>query len=144
MDKRTQPYFEIVEGALKKLGVEPTDARGENQGQWNLKRGTATVWIDLWKIDEEKGTYFQTISPVMTLPGSKEKKDQLFEELLRINYQLFGMAFTVHEDGIYLKSIREVEGLDESEVIHMIGRCGNYSDHYNDKLVKKFGGRRIE
>ncbi len=137
-------YYEIVEKAINELGVNAEEARGENEGEWNLKRGTASVWIDLWYIDDEGGAYFQVMAPIMTLPEEESNQNKLAFELLKINYTLFGVSFALHEDGVYLKNIREVEGLDQSEVIYMIGRCGNYADSYNDELVKKFGGRRIE
>jgi len=139
-----QPYYTLVEEAINELGVNAEEARGENAGEWNLKRGTASVWIDLWYIEEEEGAYFQVMAPIMSLPEDENNRNQLTHELLKINYTLFNIAFTLHEDGVYLKNIREVEELDKSEVIYMIGRCGNYADNYNDELVKKFGGRRIE
>lgn len=139
-----QPYYQIVEDGIQQLGVNAEEARGENDGEWNLKRGTASVWIDLWYIEEEQGAYFQVMTPIMTLPEDETNLYKLTLELLKINYTLFGVAFAVHEDGVYLKNIREVEELDPSEVVYMIGRCGNYGDNYNDELVKKFGGRRIE
>ena len=137
-------YYQVVEDAINQLGVNAEEARGENNGEWNLKRGTASVWIDLWYIEDEGGAYFQVMAPIMTLPEDETNQQKLAMELLKINYTLFGVAFAIHEDGIYLKNIREVEELDVSEVIYMIGRCGNYADNYNDELVKKFGGRRIE
>jgi hypothetical protein len=137
-------YYQIVEEGIDQLGVNAQEARGENDGEWNLKRGTASVWIDLWYIEEEQGAYFQVMSPIMTLPEDETNMYKLTLELLKINYTLFGVGFAVQEDGVYLKNIREVEELDPSEVVYMIGRCGNYGDSYNDELVKKFGGRRIE
>ncbi len=139
-----KPFYEIVESAITDLGVNAEEARGENDGEWNLKRGTASVWIDLWYIEDEAGAYFQVMAPIMTLPEDETNKNKLALELLQINYTIFGVAFAIHEDGVYLKNIREAEELDKSEVIYMIGRCGNYADNYNNDLVKKFGGRRIE
>lgn len=139
-----KPYYDVVEDGINQLGVDAEEARGENDGEWNLKRGNASVWIDLWYIEEEEGAYFQVMAPIMSLPEEEDKKNQLYQELLKLNYTLFGVSFALHEDGIYLKNIREVENLTASEVIFMIGRCGNYADSYNDELVKKFGGRRIE
>lgn len=137
-------YYRIIEDALKTIGLPPEEAKGEQDGQWNVKRGSASVWIDIYEIDEEKGAYFQVITPIMTVPKEVAKQNELFEELLHLNYRLFGIAFTVHQGGVYLKAIREVEGLIETEAIHMIGRAGNYGDFYNDRLIKKYGGRKIE
>jgi len=144
MDQPSTQYIDLIEQALEHLQLDPAEARGDNPGQWNLKRGTATVWIDIYEIEEQKGEYFQVLSPVMTLPEEKDKQFELFEFLLYQNSKLFGIAFSVMDGAVYLKFIREVEGLDLSEIVTTIGRAGNYCDFFNDKLVKKFGGRRIE
>lgn len=142
--EKLKPYFNIVEKALKTLKVNPKEARGTNAGQWNLKRGTATVWLDVYELDQDRGAYFQAMAPVVTVPNEKKVYSQMCEDLLHINYQIFGIAFAIHENAVYLKFIREVEGLDESEVLHTIGRCGNYADFYNEKFVKRYKVRRIE
>ena len=131
-----QKYFNIVEGCITKLGVEPSSCRGEKPGQWSLKKGSVNVWIDVFHLEKEKRAYFQVMSQVMNVPPTN--KEALFEELLSINDRLFGVAFTIYKNIVWLKVIREVQGLDEDEAFAMITRIGNYADQYDDELIAKY------
>lgn len=137
-----QPYYNIVENALKRMEINPEESRGEDAGQWNLRNGNATVWVDVWYLAEEKMPYFQVIAPIMTTPD--KKLEEFYAEILKINYTLFEVAFSLLEDGVYLKNVKEAFDLTEEQVIFSINRCGFYADYYNDKLIKRFGGKRIE
>jgi hypothetical protein len=131
-------YYEKVENVITNLGVPAAECRGEQQGQWELKRGSASVWIDIWNIEAENGTrgYFQTMAPVVELPTSK--LEEFCKELLEINHTLYGVAFTINKNWAYVKMIREVEDLDENEISAMISRVGFYADEYDDKLKEKY------
>jgi hypothetical protein len=48
------------------------------------------------------------------------------------------VAFTIFKDKAYIKSIRELEGLDKSEVKSTFDRIGIYADDYDDKLKAKY------
>ena len=48
-----QSFYDVVESGIAELGVNPADCRGENPGQWNLKKGETIVWVDLWMIEAE-------------------------------------------------------------------------------------------
>ena len=73
----------------------------------------------------------------MKIPDSN--REQFYEELLTINDKLYGVAFTIYNNWTWLKHIREVDGLDESEVTATIHRIGNYADDYDEKLISKYG-----
>jgi len=137
------PYYQLVENVITKLGVDPSicrskDGNGEiKAGQWNMLRGSAKVWIDLWYIEKEKRAYYQVMSPVMQIP--ENNKAALFQELLEINDKLYGVAFTIYNNWVWLKVIREVDGMDENEAFAMLTRIGNYADQYDDHLIGKYG-----
>ena len=132
-----EPYYKIVENCIQRLGVDPALCRGEKPGQWNLKKNNTDVWIDLWYIEREQRPYYQVMAPVIQVP--EQNKAVLFEELLTINDQLYGVAFTLYKDWVYLKVIREVQGMDEDEAFAMLTRIGNYADDYKQKLAIKYG-----
>lgn len=129
-------YYNLVEGCIGRLGVDPTICRGEKPGQWSLKKGSVNVWIDVFHIEKEKRAYFQVMSQVMNIPPTN--KEALYEELLTLNDRLFGVAFTIYKNIVWLKVIRETQGLDADEAFAMITRIGNYADDYDDKLKAKY------
>jgi hypothetical protein len=132
-------YYAVVDAAIKQLGVDPENCRGKQPGQWNLRKGSARIWIDLWHIHNERRAYFQAMSPVMPLPP--ERREEFFRELLETNDKLFGVAFAVYDNWAWLKSIREVEGMNESEALNILKRIGIYADDYDDKLMAKYNVR---
>lgn len=132
-------FYDVVESAIGTLGIDPKLCRGENQGQWNLKKGSAPIWIDVIYSETDKRAYFQVMAPITKVPA--DKKEQFFQELLEINYVLYGVSFTKYDDGIYIKVIREADGLDVSEALSAIERVGYYGDFYDDFLQNKYGTR---
>jgi len=135
-------FYTIIERSISNLGVDPLKCRGKNPGSWTLKKGSVQVWVDIWYIEREKRSYFQVMSPVMKIPT--EKKTELFLELLQINDRLFGVAFTLYKDNVWLKHIRETENLDESEIMNTLHRVGNYADQYDDVLKQKYNAEKME
>jgi hypothetical protein len=134
-----QPFYDVVEEGIADLGVNPADCRGENPGQWNLKKGDTTVWVDLFYVEKEERPYYQVMSPIFNIPADEAMKNQLFAELLEINDFLYGVAFTTYKDGIFIKVIREADGMDKSESLAMLLRVGNYADQYRQELSAKYG-----
>jgi len=132
-----QPYYETVESSIADLGVNPVECRGDNPGQWNLKKGETTVWVDLWYIENEQRPYYQVMSPIFKIPTDVDTKNNVFEELLQINDRLYGVAFTTYKEWIYVKVIREADGMDKGEAQAMLLRVGNYADQYRQELSEK-------
>jgi len=132
----------IVETAIASFGIDPATCRSEKKGQWDLKKGKAQVWIDIWSFDQKDGThyyYVQVLSPVLNLDMAKNKP-ALFEECLGINQQLYGAAFSIMKNWLYLRVIREAEGMDKNEMAAMLNRVGNYSDLEGMEIALKYGG----
>ena len=127
----------MVENCIKALGVDPAVCRGEKPGQWNLQKGSASVWIDVWHIEQEGRGYFQVLAPVMQLP--ENNREAFFQELLELNYGFYGAAFVKFNDWVYVKMIRELDGLEEKEAAATMSRVGWYADEYDDKLKVKYG-----
>jgi hypothetical protein len=101
-------------------------------------KGSATVWIDCWYIEREQRAYYQAMSPIMQIPASNTA--ELFKELLEINDKLFAVAFTIFDNWVWLKVIREATGLDADEAFGLMTRIGNYADDYDDMLKAKYHG----
>lgn len=131
-----QTYYNIVESCISSLGVDPALCRGENAGQWSLVKGSAKVWIDVWHIEREGRAYMQVMCPLMAIPATNQ--GAFYQELLETNDKLFGCAFSIYNGWVWLKVIRECDGIDEKETMAMINRIGNYSDQYDDYFINKY------
>jgi len=131
-------YYAMVDNCIKELGVDPEACRGQNPGQWNLKKGSADVWIDVFKRPEDYFGYYQCMAPVCPVP--KANIEQFYQEILEINHTLYGVGFTKFKDWVYVKVIRELEGIDEKEMIAMMRRVGTYADDYDDHFKNKYFG----
>ena len=129
-----QPYYRMVEECIRRLGVNPDNCRGDRTGQYNLSKGSASVWIDFFENDGRG--YYQVVSPVMAIPDSN--RDALYHDLLQINDALYGVAFSVYGDWVWLKAIREVDNMDADEAMAILLRIGNYADHYDDYLRQRY------
>ncbi len=131
-------YYKMVDNIITKLGVDPATCRGEQAGQWNLKKGSASVWVDVWKLQDQDYGYIQIMAPITEIPVNN--RDIFLTEVLEINHNLYGVGFTKYKEWLYLKSIRELEGLDEDEIMATFNRIGNYSDEYDDYFKNKYFG----
>lgn len=149
MQHPIQYYYDLVEEALTEYNIDPLTARGQQSGQWNLKLGSASVWVDVFQSKDAQGNltnygYLQLMAPVCDVPVNNQ---HLFtKELLEINHSLYGVSFTIFKEKAYIKSIRELEGLDKSEIKSTFDRVGIYADDWDDKLKTKYfafsgGGR---
>lgn len=142
MNQPIQHYYNMFEQVLAEYKVDPATARGQAPGQWNLKLGSASVWVDIFQSKDANGNlqqygYLQVLAPVCDVPINNQ---HLFtKELLEINHQLYGVAFTIFRDKAYIKSIRELQGLDISEVKSTLDRVGIYANDWDDQLKAKYG-----
>jgi hypothetical protein len=131
-----EKYYNLVEKVISKLGVDPSTCRGEKSGQWNLVKGSASIWADVWKLEDKDYGYIQIMGPVCDIPDNK--KLEFYEEVMEINHNLYSCALTKFKERIYVKSIRELDGLDETEVDAMFDRIGYYADYYDDYFKDKY------
>lgn len=142
MNQPIQHYYDMFEQVLTEYKVDPATARGQAPGQWNLKLGSASVWVDIFQSKDAQGNlaqygYLQMLAPVCDVPVNNQ---HLFtKDLLEINHSLYGVGFTIFKDKAYIKSIRELQGLDISEIKSTLDRVGIYANDWDDKLKAKYG-----
>jgi hypothetical protein len=149
MEHPIQHYYGLLEEVLIDFKIDPASARGQQSGQWNLKLGSANVWVDIFQSKDAQGNltnygYLQVMAPICDVPVNNQ---HLFtKELLEVNHSLYGVAFTIFQEKAYIKSIRELHGLNKSEIKSTLDRVGIYADEWDDKLRAKYlaftgGGR---
>ncbi|MCS6833062.1 MAG: YbjN domain-containing protein [Flammeovirgaceae bacterium] len=134
------PYYQMLEECIAYLGVDPATARTGEEGHWALTKGSALVWVFLQRLPQnDNEPYFWVISPVATVPD--QNKEKFYQELLETNHTLYGSAFTKYDKYIYVKTIREVEGITKEDMLRMLQSVGTYADMYDDVLFSKYGVR---
>ena len=143
MDKPIQHYISLVEEVLSEYKIDPATARGAQPGQWNLKFGSANIWVDVFQSKDAQGNpvqygYLQALAAVCEVPVNNQ---HIFtKELLEINHTLYGVGFTIFKDFAYIKAIRELQGLDKSEIKSTLDRVSGYANDWDDKLKQKYFG----
>lgn len=130
--EKIEYYYQIVDKAIVKLGLNPEKTRSQ-AGKWDLRNADIPVWVDIFYQESEKRHYYLVVSPFMEIP--EDKNPDLAWKLLSLNNDMYGVSFITKHDKVYIKTIREVEGLDVSEAYAMITRVGNYALDYRKKLL---------
>ncbi|OFX42415.1 MAG: hypothetical protein A2046_13395 [Bacteroidetes bacterium GWA2_30_7] len=129
----------LIENSLKRLNLDPATCRGEKQGQWSFKSKDATIWIDVFSFPTNPEKYYlQIMSPLCTIPESKS--DAFMQDLLEINYQMYGSWMCKKANWVYVLCLRESAGLDQSEIDATLDRVSFYSSDYFGKLSFKYQG----
>lgn len=134
-----QTYFDMLEKVISGLGVDPSVCREPGKaGQWNMKRGSANVWINILPANNDSGLsgYLQIMGPVCQVPTSNT--EAFYAEVLEASHNLYGVGFTKYDNWIYINGVRELDGIDESEMAAMLNRVGYYCDHYDDHFIGKY------
>ena len=131
-------YYEMVENVIRNLGVDPVACREQTAGQWSLVKGSASVWIDVFEPKNDSGFigYLQIMAPICQVPA--HNAEAFYTEILETNHNLYGVGFTKFNEWIYIKGIREVDGIDEAEITSMFNRVSNYGDQYDDHFKSKY------
>ncbi len=136
-----QPYFNLVEQVIGGLGIQPDlcrckDANGAIvPGQWSLSRGSAQIYVTIWNPPNSPG-YCCVASPVMQVTTSRIQ--DFYERLLKTNHELWAVSFSISDGWVWLRSLRECDGMDGNEFSAMLNRVGYYADDLDDKLKAEF------
>jgi hypothetical protein len=150
----TTQASETVELALEQLGVNPEEVRCSEPGQWLVFRDDFEIYLDVWdqqeltpwnyfKPEGELGV-FQVSVPVFYMP--EKRKEELLEELLAVNMNLFYGAFTYNpnEQVVLLKYKRLAEHLQVADVVETVEALGYYAEMTFKVLSEEFGLRAIQ
>lgn len=129
-------YHAIAEQALANLGVNPSECIGDQPGSWTVRKGSARLTVEVYQHDQTRVVYCRVYCPIMQIP--EQRLHELYRELLDLNMDYVGVTFGTSNGWVYLKSDREADGMDVSELYYMITRVGNLSDHYDDILQDKY------
>lgn len=144
---------QLIESTFAFLGLNPTETRASEKGQWIIYNGDTEIYIDLWELEKENAWLyfesdepvfaFQVVSPVCFLPETGH--EQLYEELLHNNLNMFYASYIINKDQnmLALKYRRPAKGLNQEEIIEAIESIGFYSESTFKALQDRYAIEKI-
>jgi hypothetical protein len=117
-------FYKLVDDAIADLGLSPEETKGQQPGQWNLKKGKFDIMVDVW--EQEKQFLFQIVSPLCSLPS--ENKEGFMLYLLQKNYGLSSLAYAIMEDSVYLKHTTEMGSLTKENIVMLLTKTAFYAE----------------
>ena len=122
-----QDYYNLVDAAITELGLSPEETKGDQPGQWNLKKGQFDIMVDVW--EQEKQFLFQVVSPLCTMP--EENKEAFMLHLLQKNYGLSSLAYAIMDDSVFLKHTTEMGSLTKENIVMLLTKTAFYAEQSN-------------
>ncbi len=116
--------YKLVDEAIVALGLNVEEIRGEQPGQWNLKKGKFDIMVDVW--EQENQFLFQIVCPLCGLPP--EHKEGFMLHLLQKNYGLSSLAYAVMEDSVFLKHTTEATTLTKDTIVMLLTKTAFYAE----------------
>lgn len=120
-------YYQLIDEAIMALGLKPEDTRGQQEGQWNLKKGSFDIMVDVW--EQEKQFLFQIVCPLCSLP--EENKEGFLLHLLQRNYGMSSLSYAIMDDSVFLKFTTEAETLTKDMLMMLFNKAAFYAEQSN-------------
>ncbi len=119
-----ETYYKLVEESIAALGLTAEETRGDQPGQWNLKKGKFDIMVDVW--EQENQFLFQVVCPLCSLPD--ENKEGFMNFLLQKNYGMSAMAYSIMEESVFLKHTTEMKELSKENIITLLTKTAFYAE----------------
>jgi hypothetical protein len=124
-------YQYLIDKAIRRLGLNPEKCYQDNYS-WHLQSGSVILNLTIFSFDNRD--YFKVEAEIIAVPT--KNLTEFYETLLHYNHDFNGFAFLIHDQKVYLKSVRELQGMDENEAFVIITKVGNYADKFDNELKK--------
>jgi serine protease Do len=129
---RPEGPSETVEKIITNIGRDVKLARvGPNS--WDIEEGSALVKVDY----NTKDRFIYGDAHLCKLP--KDNISELYQYLLKENYNLEGVVFSVNKQNIMLSLLIFDEDLTEDTGTTLFEDLFKKADHYDDILIDQFG-----
>ncbi len=119
-----ETYYKVVDEAVAALGLDAEELRGEQPGQWNLKKGRFDIMVDLW--EQENQHLFQIVCPLCGIP--EENREGFLINLLQKNYGLSAMTYAVMDNIVFLKYTTEAAPLTSENIVALLTKTAFYAE----------------
>lgn len=119
-----EQYYKKVDEAVTNLGLNAEEVRGEQPGQWNLKKGRFDIMVDVW--EQENQYLFQIVCPLCGIP--EDNRDGFLLQLLQKNYGLSSITYAVMENAVFLKYTTEASSLTSENIVSLLTKTAFYAE----------------
>lgn len=119
-----EQYYKKVDEAVTNLGLNVEEIRGEQPGQWNLKKGRFDIMVDVW--EQENQYLFQIVCPLCGIP--EDNRDGFLLLLLQKNYGLSSITYAVMENAVFLKYTTEATSLTSENIVSLLTKTAFYAE----------------
>ena len=108
--------------------IAALDRGHPGERRWYVRlRGEQKEFITVWFVLGQRTLQFETY----VTPAPEENHAELYEQLLRRNAKLNGVAFAIGvEDAVYLRGQLGVRQIDEPELDRILGSLYEYSERF--------------
>lgn len=134
----TEPFRQLISGLLTKKGLNPAQIYRPDSGLWVIPAQPAPVVLRLLREgdEEEARDSIETMMRLAPLPAKNILP--FYRYLLESNQKLNNAAFCLEGDSVFLRSSRQLEGLDELELDDMISSLVEAAEDYFAPLLEQF------
>ncbi|MCS7073104.1 MAG: trypsin-like peptidase domain-containing protein [Bacteroidia bacterium] len=122
----------IIETILNQMGKEVKIAR-RGTNNWEIEEGSAKIWISY-----NQDSYF-VIGDATLCSLPKTNISAIYEFLLRENYNLKSLTFSVNNNHIMLSFIIYDEDLTVETGLAAFRNLAEKADYYDNILIEKYG-----
>ena len=130
---RPQGVSRTIEELIQDIGHEPVLTR-RGPKNWALIEGSATIYLAYY---EPRG-YIMGDAFLCQLPDN-QNLDKIYEFLLRQNYQMNGLTFSVNQKDIVLSLIIYDRHLNTDTAKELLQNLLERADYYDNVLVEEYG-----
>lgn len=133
-------YEEIIKSVLKDFGLNPEPKSSEEDNlKWSFNRGSASIYVSLYKNESLDGLAVDVIVPLITLP--QENILGLFNQCMSMNFYLVNCHLALKDDMIVLTNSRAALGLDREEFAQTLRILGRMGDGLDNSLAEEFNAK---
>lgn len=122
-------YQHTIAAAIEKLGLSAEKCQ-VTESTWVITRGSASISLALY--DADNRTYFKVEALIAKLPS--EQSTDFYKQLLLHNHNFNGFGFSLSDNEVYMKAVRDTAGMDVNEAFVLITKVGNYADKFDEEV----------
>jgi hypothetical protein len=138
LEERLDRWFDVQATANPMVAALERGEPGERR--WYLRvHGVEKEVFTVWWTLRQRTLHYETY----VMPHPAERRDEVFEFLLRRNAKIYGAAFSIGaEDAVFLGGQLAIEHLDDAELDRILGTLWEWTERtFRPAMRLAFGDR---